>query len=47
MRWLATVPQGALHIAANPPFLKPANMPQLPERRVDGGQQGHRKVAGL
>ena len=41
---LAARTQRALHVAANPPFLKPADMAQLPQRRVDGGKPGHHKV---
>ena len=47
MRRLAARPQGTLHVAANPPLLKPTNMAQFPERRVDGGQLRHHQMSGL
>ena len=41
---VAAVAQGALHVAPNPPFLKPAHVAELPQGRVDSGQHRHRKV---
>ncbi len=37
----------ALHVAANPPLLKPADMAQLPQGRIDGFKLRYGKVVGL
>ena len=40
---LTLIAQMAQQVAADPAFLKPAQMPELPQRRVERGQQGHRQ----
>ena len=47
MPWLAACAQRALHVAANPPLLKPSEVAQLPQGRVDGGDLRHYKIDSL
>ena len=40
-------PLPALHVAACPPFLKPANVAQFPQRRINGRQLRNEEVFAL
>ena len=44
-RRVASASEMALQIACNPPFLKPANMPQLPQRWIEFGPHRHLTLA--